>query len=75
MSHVFDVFGSEWVSLRQQVEDDYKNLVIKGYKMAGGNVSHLALGLGLSRGTMTKFLQKNFGTNYKRVLLSLNYSE
>lgn len=56
--------------IREEIKETYKKLFMEAYRLAGGNVSVLALGLGLSRGTVHRYIKENFGKDYRRTLMS-----
>lgn len=61
--------ADEFKELREAIKNSYKHHFLEAYRLAGGNLSKLAIGLGLSRGTVNKFVQENFGKDYRRKLL------
>lgn len=61
----------EFKELKSAIEATYKEHFIEGYKLAGGNVSKLALGLGLSRTTVHRYLKNNFSEDYRRKLIAI----
>lgn len=56
--------------LKQKLEDTQKAVLKEALFRSNLNVSRASIGLGVSRGTVTKYIQQFWGKDYKAVLLA-----
>jgi transcriptional regulator of acetoin/glycerol metabolism len=61
---------TEFDRLRADRDQYNRRILYRGYKIADGNISLMATGLGMSRNSVYKYLKALFGEDYKKVIMS-----
>ncbi len=70
MSNLTDQEALEMREIYNTMQDTYAKLFIAAYLAVDGNMSKIAIGLHLSRGTVHKYVKKTYGANYRKKILA-----
>jgi len=63
-----------FAALRDELEKAKKDLYVKAYLAAQGNVVRMSVGLNVSRGTILKNLIKWFGKSYRNAIYAYSFT-